>query len=116
MNTDCLFCKIISKKISADRVYEDDHVVAFKDIHPKAPVHILIVPRQHIDSLAKIDEKNVDVLTPIFLAVKKITKQENILERGFRTVFNCNPEGGQMVYHLHLHILGGKQLGGAMVG
>ena len=95
-------------------MYEDKEVYAFKDIHPKAPFHILIVPRTHIDSLAKIDEKNITLLNPIFLAATKIAKQEGFLEKGFRTVFNCNREGGQLVYHLHLHLLAGKQLGGAM--
>jgi len=114
MNKDCLFCKIIEKKVPAEKVYENDKVFAFKDIHPKAPVHVLIVPKVHIESVAKLDEKNSEILQPLFLAAKHIAKEQGILERGFRTVFNCNPEGGQMVYHIHLHLLGGKQLGGAM--
>ncbi|OGQ17347.1 MAG: histidine triad nucleotide-binding protein [Deltaproteobacteria bacterium RIFCSPHIGHO2_02_FULL_40_11] len=111
---ECLFCKIIAGSIKSEKVYEDEHVFAFKDIHPKAPIHVLIVPKQHIDSLAKLDESNADVLKPVFLAAQKIVKEEGVLERGFRTVFNCNPEGGQLVYHLHLHLLAGKQLGGGM--
>ena len=108
--SDCLFCKIIEGKIPSEKVYENKDIVAFKDIHPKAPIHILIVPRVHIDSLEKIDESNVNILGPIFLAAKEIAKQQGILERGFRTIFNCNKEGGQLIYHLHLHLLGGRPL------
>lgn len=115
MKNKCLFCKIVNKQISSDFVYEDENVYAFKDIQPKAPIHVLVVPKIHCDSLVFLDEKNVEMLAPLFLAAKKIASQYHILERGFRTVINCNPEGGQTVYHLHLHLLGGKQLGGAMV-
>ena len=114
MESDCLFCKIIEKKIPASVTYEDEQVLVFKDIHPKAPIHFLIVPRTHLDSLASLNEQNVDILKPIFLAAHKIAKKEGVLEKGFRTVFNCNQEGGQAVYHLHLHLLAGKQLGGTM--
>lgn len=114
MKKDCLFCKIIDQEISSEKVYEDDKVYAFKDLHPKAPVHVLICPRVHIDSLALISENDMHVLVPIFLAAKEIAKQQGFLKRGFRTVFNCNLEGGQAVYHLHLHLLGGKQLGGSL--
>ena len=114
MKENCLFCKIIEGKIPSEKVYEDASVVAFKDIHPKAPIHFLIVPRMHLDSLASLNEQNVDILKPIFLAALKIAKKEGVLEKGFRTVFNCNQEGGQAVYHLHLHLLAGRQLGGAM--
>lgn len=110
----CLFCKIIDRNIPSEKVYEDDQVYAFKDIHPKAPVHVLIVPKTHVDSIAELNLENVDMLGPIFLAAKAIAQQQGILERGFRTVFNCNKEGGQAVYHLHLHLLGGRQLGGSM--
>ena len=112
---DCLFCKIIEKKIPSTGVYEDEQVYAFKDLHPKAPIHLLIVPKEHCDSLATVTEKNIHLLQPMFLAAKQIAKELGILERGFRTVINCNSEGGQSVYHLHLHLLGGRQLGGAMV-
>ena len=111
---DCLFCDIIEGKKPAQKVYEDDFVFAFNDIHPKAPVHVLIVPKVHLDSLADLNEKNISVIPPLFMAAKKIAQDQGVLERGFRTVFNCNPEGGQLVYHLHLHLLAGRQLGGAM--
>ncbi|MBI3018960.1 MAG: histidine triad nucleotide-binding protein [Deltaproteobacteria bacterium] len=114
MKENCLFCKIIEGKIPSEKVYEDTSVIAFKDIHPKAPIHVLIVPRMHLDSLASLNEQNVDILKPLFLAARKIAEKEGVLEKGFRTVFNCNQEGGQAVYHLHLHLLAGKQLGGAM--
>ena len=113
---DCLFCKIMDGKIPSEKVYENDQIYAFKDIHPKAPVHVLIVPRIHIDSLAEINENNVEVLNPLFLAANTIAKKLGISERGYRTVFNCRQEGGQAVYHLHLHLLGGHQLGGDMAG
>lgn len=111
---DCFFCKIIDGKIPSQKVYEDDHVFAFEDIHPKAPIHILVVPKTHLDSLAKLTSDNVKILGPVFLAANKIAEQKGVLERGYRTVFNCNVEGGQAVYHLHLHLLAGRQLGGAM--
>ncbi|MBI4041257.1 MAG: histidine triad nucleotide-binding protein [Deltaproteobacteria bacterium] len=114
MNKSCLFCKIVEGTVPSDKVYETKEVFAFRDIHPKAPVHILIVPKIHLTSLAEIHEKNVTILNPLFLAAVHLAKENGILDRGFRTVFNCNPEGGQMVYHLHLHLLGGRPLGGAM--
>ena len=88
MSTECLFCKIIEGKISSEKVYEDASVIAFKDIHPKAPIHVLIVPRAHVDSLASLNEQNIDILKPIFLAAHKIAKKEGVLEKGFRIVFN----------------------------
>lgn len=107
---ECLFCKIIEGKVSSERVYEDDKVIAFNDIHPKAPIHILVVPRQHIDSLAEIDEKNLPHWAPLFIAAKKIAAQKGVLERGFRVMINCNREGGQLIYHLHLHLLAGSKV------
>lgn len=109
---ECLFCKIIEGKVSSERVYEDDKVFAFNDIHPKAPIHILIVPRQHIDSLAEIDEHNLSYWAPLFMVAKKIAAQKGVLERGFRVMINCNREGGQLIYHLHLHLLAGRTMRG----
>ena len=110
----CLFCNIIDGNVPSKKVHEDEHVVAFDDIHPKAPIHILIVPKMHLESLAHLTADNVNILGPMFLVAKKIAEEKGVLERGFRTVFNCNSEGGQAVYHLHLHLLAGRQLGGAM--
>lgn len=106
--TDCLFCKMVSGVIKPDVVYEDDSVLAFRDINPQAPVHILIIPKRHIVTLNELDDS---VLAgQLFQTAIKLAKQENISESGYRTVFNCNKHGGQEVYHLHLHLLGGRQM------
>lgn len=106
--TDCLFCKMVSGVIKPDVVYEDDNVLAFRDINPQAPVHILIIPKRHIATLNELDDS---VLAgQLFQTAIKLAKQENISENGYRTVFNCNKQGGQEVYHLHLHLLGGRQM------
>ncbi len=102
---DCLFCKIIDKKIPADIVYEDEQVLAFRDIHPKAPVHILIIPKRHIATLNDLD--NIELSGYLLHMAAKIAQLEGIAEEGYRTIINCNEAGGQEVYHLHLHILGG---------
>lgn len=103
----CLFCKIINKETPAEIVYEDERVMAFKDIYPKAPIHILIVPRKHIISinhLEKIDEKMIGEL---FLTAKKIAKKQGVMDKGYKLVFNVGRGGGQLINHLHLHLLGG---------
>jgi len=107
---DCLFCKIVEKQIPAEIVYENDKVLAFKDIDPKAPVHILIIPKEHITTLNDMKEKHTEVMGQIILVAKSLAKEFGIDEKGYRTVFNCNKEGGQAVYHIHLHLLGGRQM------
>jgi len=109
--SDCLFCKIINKEIPSTAVYEDDKVYAFKDINPAAPVHILIVPKKHIANVNEINETNSDCLIDIHIAAQKIAKQLGIAEKGFRLINNCGSDGGQTIFHLHYHILGGKDLG-----
>lgn len=109
--SDCLFCKIIAGEIPSTKVYEDDSVYAFKDINPLAPVHILVVPKNHISSAAEITAENSAVVSKIFEAAAKIAKEQGIAEDGFRIVTNCGEHGCQSVHHLHFHILGGKQLG-----
>jgi len=106
--TDCLFCKMVSGVIKPDVVYEDDRVLAFRDINPQAPVHILIIPKRHIATLNELDDSAL--AGQLFQTAIKLAKQENISENGYRTVFNCNKQGGQEVYHLHLHLLGGRQM------
>lgn len=107
---DCLFCKISAKKIPAKLIYEDSEAVAFEDINPQAPVHVLIVPKKHIStSLDITDEDNV-LIGHLFQAAGKIATEKGIDERGFRLVMNTNPEAGQSVYHIHLHLLGGRQM------
>lgn len=110
---DCLFCKIISGEIPSSKVYEDEYVYAFNDINPMAPVHILVVPKKHIANVLEIGPENSDIVAHIFEAVAVIAKEQR-LEKGFRVVSNCNEYAGQTVFHLHFHILGGKQLSAEM--
>ena len=113
----CLFCDILEGKVPSKKVYEDSYVYAFRDLYPQAKKHILIIPKKHIESLATISEEDISKYVPkLFLAAKDIAKEEKILESGFRTVFNCNKHGAQTVYHMHLHLVGGEQLGSNMSG
>ena len=107
---DCLFCKIIDGKISSDIVYENEHVLAFNDINPIAPTHILIIPKEHISTLNDIEEKNTQIMGEMFLAAKKIASDKGISESGYRVVFNCNQDGQQTVFHIHLHLIAGRQM------
>jgi histidine triad (HIT) family protein len=108
--SDCIFCKIIDKKIPARIVYEDEHAVAFEDVNPQAPVHTLVIPRKHIPTLLDIKEEDNNLIGHLVKVANKIANDRGIAERGFRVVTNCNPESGQTVYHIHLHILGGRQM------
>ncbi len=108
--SDCIFCKIISKEIPSKIAYEDEQVLAFYDISPAAPVHILIIPKQHIVSIAEIGEIHRDLLGHIHLIAKKIAEELNISKDGYRIVNNCGDSGGQTVHHLHFHLLGGRQM------
>ena len=107
--SDCLFCKIIAGEIPSTKVYEDELVLAFRDIAPQAPTHILVIPKEHIASVAEINEKNSAVVSHIFEVIAKIAKDEK-LDGGYRVVSNCGDDAGQTVHHLHFHILGGKKL------
>ncbi|CAL4043310.1 histidine triad nucleotide-binding protein [Buchnera aphidicola] len=111
MNKKNIFEQIIKGKIKSDIVYQDKIVTAFKDIKPKAPIHILIIPNVLIVSANQINEKNKDILTHVFITAIKIAKKIGIHEKGYRLVLNCNRNGGQEVPYLHLHLLGGKYLG-----
>jgi len=106
----CLFCKIASRELPAKIVYEDDDSVAFEDINPKAPIHILIVPRRHLATLLDASQSDDRLLGHLLLVANNVARQKGIAERGFRLVLNCNSEGGQVVFHLHLHLLGGQRL------
>lgn len=108
---DCLFCKIINKEIPADIIYEDEHVIAFNDINPQAPTHALIIPRKHIATLNEVQAEDAALVGHMVKTAATIAKQLGFDENGYRTVFNCNPHGGQTVYHIHLHLLGGKPMG-----
>ena len=108
---DCLFCKIVKGEIPSTKVYEDEFVYAFKDIHPEAPVHILVIPKKHIGSINKIEKEDEELIGKIFTTIKKVAKDQGIAESGYRVVSNCGKDAGQTVMHLHFHILGGKTLG-----
>ena len=108
--TDCLFCKIVDGVIPSTKVYEDDTVLAFRDINPQAPVHILVIPKVHIASAAEVTEENADAVAACFKAISKIAAQEH-LDNGFRVISNVGEDAGQTVKHLHFHILAGVKMG-----
>lgn len=107
---DCLFCKIAKGELDTDFVHQDDQVVAFNDINPQAPHHILIIPRKHIATINDLNEEDTKLVGHIIQTAKKIAHDLGIAENGYRSVFNCNNGGGQEVYHIHLHLLGGRQM------
>ncbi len=112
---DCIFCKIANKEINSSIVYEDELIVAFKDINPVAPVHVLIIPKEHITGIQSIEESHKELIGHMFLKTKEIAKALNLsdnvsLEGGYRLVFNVGKDAGQTVFHLHLHLIGGRQM------
>lgn len=106
----CLFCKIANKETLAEIVYEDEKVVAFKDIHPKAPLHLLIIPKKHIPSVDHLESEDQRLMGELFLVAQKIARAEGVDKTGYRLIFNIGKDAGQTVDHLHLHLLGGKKL------
>lgn len=106
--TDCLFCKMVAGEIQPDVVFEDDKVLAFRDINPQAPTHVLIIPKRHVESLNALEDTQLGGY--LLQTAAKLAKQLGFAEDGYRTVFNCNKHGGQEVFHLHLHLLGGRQM------
>ncbi len=108
--TDCLFCNMVSGAVKPAVIYEDDAVLAFRDIHPQAPTHVLVIPKQHIATLNEVTAEQAALIGKLYLAAQHIARTEGIAERGFRTVMNCNAEAGQTVFHLHLHVLGGRPM------
>lgn len=108
--TDCIFCKIAEGKIPAEVVYRDDHVVAFRDLNPQAPTHVLVIPRRHLSTLNDLTDADAHLVGRLYLAAKRVAEQDGIAERGYRTVVNCNAEAGQSVFHVHLHVLGGRAM------
>lgn len=110
MKEDCLFCKIANKKIPASFVYENDEVVAFNDINPQAPVHIIIIPKTHIEKVSDLDLEHRNLITDLILAANQLAKTKNIADSGYRLVINTNRGAGQSVFHLHLHLLGGRPM------
>jgi len=105
---DCLFCRIVNREISSDTVYETDSLLAFKDINPQAPHHILIIPKKHIPTLNDLIIEDANLIVELFMAAKKLAFDLGIAESGYRTVLNCNADAGQAVFHIHLHLVGGR--------
>ncbi len=106
--TDCLFCKMVAGDIKPDVVYEDDEVLAFRDINPRAPTHILIIPKRHVATMNDLDDQQL--AGKLLLTVSGLAEREGLSETGYRTVINCNENAGQEVFHLHLHLLGGRRM------
>lgn len=112
---DCIFCSIIDGKIPSTKVYEDDKVLAFNDINPVAPVHVIIIPKVHIANVNGLSPENASVLADIHLAAQKIAEKLGIADKGYRLINNCGKEAGQTVFHLHYHLIGGLKLGAKIV-
>lgn len=109
--SDCLFCKFVNGEIQPDKVYEDDEVLAFRDISPQAPTHILVIPKRHIATLNDLEASDAALIGKLYLAAREIAVKEGIAEAGYRTLINCNEQAGQSVFHIHLHLLGGRDMG-----
>ena len=109
--SDCLFCRMVTGEIKPDVVFEDDAILAFRDLNPQAPTHVLVIPKQHIATTNDLDASSAGVVGRMYLAAKQIASDEGIAGPGYRMVMNCNPGAGQSVYHLHLHLLGGRPMG-----
>ena len=109
--SDCLFCKIVAGEIPGDMVYEDDRVVAFKDINPKAEVHLLVIPREHVDSLNELTPEHDALIAHMLRVIPQLAKAQG-LDAGFRTIINTGKGGGQIIFHLHMHLMGGENLPG----
>jgi len=107
---ECLFCKIAKGEVPSDIVYEDDKIIAFKDIHPKAPVHILILPKKHIPSVNQLEPEDKELVGESILVAQKIAKEQGVDKTGYRLIFNIGKDAGETIGHLHLHLLGGKRL------
>ncbi|MDF2669662.1 MAG: hydrolase [Paenibacillus sp.] len=112
---DCIFCKIVIGDIPSQKLYENDHIYAFRDIQPAAPVHALIIPKKHIATMNDVEAVDREVLGEILLAAPIIAEQLGVAESGYRLINNCGSDGGQVVYHIHFHLLGGEKIGGLNV-
>ena len=115
MDENCVFCKIIKGEIPSSKVYEDEEILAFKDINPAAPIHILVIPKKHIKSLAEMQEGEEKIIAKIYKVINEIAEKQDFKEKGYRVIVNCGKDGGQEVEHLHFHLLGGKELGEKIV-
>ena len=110
MTEECIFCRIVAGELPSDLVYQDDDFLAFRDIMPKAPVHLLVIPKTHITSVAELTEGQENLAGRLIIISNKLAEKEGIAGKGYRLAINCGPEGGQVVPHLHLHLLGGRQM------
>lgn len=108
--SDCLFCKMVAGEIKPSVVYEDDAVLAFRDINPQAPTHVLVIPKRHISTINDLKSEDADLVGRLYLGAKKVAEQDGIAADGYRTVMNCNAAAGQTVFHIHLHVLGGRNM------
>lgn len=108
---DCLFCKIVKGEVPSNKVYEDDEILAFNDIHPAAPIHILVIPKKHITSLTHIEKEDEALIGKIYRVINKIADEKGFKENGYRVIVNCGKDAGQEVMHLHFHVLAGMQMG-----
>ncbi len=107
---DCLFCKMVKGEIKPDIVYEDEEILAFRDISPQAPVHILVIPKQHIPTLNDLEKDHAELIGKLFLVASKVAEKEGVAQTGYRTIINCNRDAGQEVFHIHLHMIGGRSM------
>ena len=115
MDENCTFCKIIKGEIPSNKVYEDEEILAFKDINPAAPIHILVIPKKHLESLATMKEGDEKIISKIYQVINIIAKKQGFKEKGYRVIVNCGKDGGQEVPHLHFHLLAGTQFGDKIV-
>ncbi len=111
---DCIFCRIVAGEIPSDILYQDEEVIAFRDINPLAPTHLLVIPKKHIPSLAQLSEAESSLIGDMVNTANQLAKREGVSESGYRLVINCGEQGGQLVPHLHMHLLGGRQLSDAL--
>jgi histidine triad (HIT) family protein len=114
MAKECIFCRIVAGEVPSDIVYQDEDFLAFRDISPQAPTHILIIPKTHVVSLAKLTEGQQELAGRLIIIAKNLAEKEGIAAKGYRLAINCGPEGGQVVPHLHLHLIGGRRLDGKL--
>ena len=115
MKEDCIFCKIIKGEIPSSKVYEDEEILAFNDINPAAPIHVLVIPKKHIESLAHMEEGDEKIVRKIYKVINEIAEKQGFKEKGYRVIVNCGKDGGQEVGHLHFHLLAGTQFGEKIV-
>ena len=112
----CIFCKIINKEVPSTIVYEDEKVIAFNDVNPAAPIHILLVPKKHVEKVLDLKDEEMEIVAHIYKVINKIAKDQGFAEKGFRVITNCGKDSGQEVMHLHFHVIAGKTLGPKIVG